>query len=126
MINADEPIPASEIEAIRGRHEADDKVRQYLGFLDAPSALKAARAAHADRATLLRALDAMAEENAELKQCVIAFCGPHAARYGEELGLGKDTLHPQHYDLLERCGARLVDFKRGELPARAALKEPGQ
>ena len=45
-----------ELEAIHKRHEADDKVRQYTGFLDAPTALKAARQAHTDRATLLRLL----------------------------------------------------------------------
>ena len=59
-------------------------------------------------------------ENADLKQSVIAFCGPWAAQWAEMCGLSKGTLQDGHYDLLEKCGARLVDFTR-QTP-RAASK----
>ena len=52
-----------EIEAIRERHEEAEKIYAPLG--------KRA-ASHADRATLMRALDAMAEENARLRQALQA------------------------------------------------------
>lgn len=61
-----DPIPASEIEAIRGRHEA------VVSTSDKWLVLEIARQAHADRATLLRALDAAAEENARLRQALQA------------------------------------------------------
>lgn len=60
--------------------------------------------------------EALLAEIADLKQSVIAFCGPWAATYARDFGLPKDHLHPTHYDLLERCGARLVDFTRADLP----------
>ena len=53
----------------------------------------------------------------DLKQSVIAFAGPHAVYYALSMGLGKDTLHPGHYDLLAKCGARMDDFKRAILGA---------
>lgn len=53
----------------------------------------------------------------ELRHTVIAFAGPFAVRYSDLHGLGKDTLHPQHYDLLKDCGARMFDFIRADLAA---------
>lgn len=50
----------------------------------------------------------------DLKQSVIAFCGPWAGIYARDFGLPDGHLHPTHYDILERCGARMVDFTRGE------------
>jgi len=58
------------------------------------------------------ALRRAAEENAELKQDVIAFCAPWAVTYARDMGYPEGHLHPTHYDILERCGARLVDFRR--------------
>ena len=49
-----------ELEAIRERHDEWERI----GFIKAGPA--AAIDAHADRATLLRALDAMAEENTDV------------------------------------------------------------
>lgn len=55
-------------------------------------------------------------EVAELKAQVIAFSAPWASRWAEMFGLPEGHLHPQHYDLLARCGARMDDFTRAELP----------
>ena len=53
---------------------------------------------------------------AELKASVIAFAAPHAVRHADSMGLPAGTLHPGHYDLLKRCGARMDNFKRANLP----------
>jgi len=55
----------NEIEAIRERHEAEIREPNKWTF-------NRAETAHADRATLLRALDAMAEENARMKEALQA------------------------------------------------------
>lgn len=57
---------------------------------------------------------------AHLRAQVIAFAGPHAVRYAEEFGLAKGELHPQHYDLLKDCGARMDDFRRAPTPQLTA------
>lgn len=54
-------------------------------------------------------------ENRELKEAVIAFAGPWAAQWAREHDLPESHLHSQHYDLLERCGARMDDFNRAAL-----------
>jgi hypothetical protein len=55
----------NEIEAIRERHEAEIREPNKWTF-------NRAETAHADRATLLRALDAMVEENARMKEALQA------------------------------------------------------
>lgn len=67
---------------------------------------------------LLDRMEALAAENAELKQNVIAFAAPHAASYARDFGLPDGHLHPQHYDLLEKCGARMVAFTRSALSGK--------
>jgi hypothetical protein len=57
-----------------------------------------------------------AREIADLKQSVIAFAAPWAGRWAREHGLRDGHLHPTHYDLLARCGARMDDFVRAEIP----------
>lgn len=57
---------------------------------------------------------AAADEIDRLRSEVISFCGPHAARHAEEHGLPPGHLHPVHYDILARAGARMVDFVRHE------------
>lgn len=54
---------------------------------------------------------------AELKQYVVAFCGPWAFQYSRDFGLPEGHLHPTHYDILEKCGARMDDFTRAKLEA---------
>ena len=112
-----------ELEEIRTRHK---NVEPPVGFY---VSLRDGQQAHADRATLLRLLseerDRRVEveaEVADLKQTVIAFAGPAAARYALDAGFAKGELHPTHYDVLARCGARMVDFKRGEV-SRATHKD---
>ena len=60
------------------------------------------------------------EENERLKAEVVTFCGMWAEQYARQLGLPEGHLHPAHYDILERAGARMDDF------TRAALKDTGQ
>jgi hypothetical protein len=56
------------------------------------------------------------EEWHDLKQNVIAFAAPRAAEYAREAGFADGELLAEHYDLLERCGARMVCFKRKATP----------
>ena len=51
----------------------------------------------------------------ELRSCVVAFGAPSMVQWARDSGLPEGHLHPEHYDLLERCGARMVDFTRGEI-----------
>lgn len=66
---------------------------------------------------------ALEQENAELRQSVVAFGAPWAVSYAKDFGLAEGELHPTHYDILEAAGARMDSFK----PARIdALLEPKQ
>jgi hypothetical protein len=67
-----------------------------------------------DLANRVAALEAQV---ADLKQSVIAFCAPWAAEYAQNFGLPSGSLHPTHYDILERCGARMDNFTRAVLTA---------
>jgi hypothetical protein len=60
---------------------------------------------------------AFAERDAEiwdLKMSVVAFAAPSMVQWARDMGLPEKHLYPEHYDLLERCGARMVDFTRSE------------
>lgn len=65
-----------------------------------------------DLTSLLAEVDRLREENADLKSDVIAFCAPWAVTYARDRGLPEGHLASGHYDILERCGARMVDFVR--------------
>lgn len=71
-----------------------------------------------DASTLLDAAeerDLLRAEVADLKLDVIAFCALHAGAYARTYGLPDGHLHPQHYDTLARCGARMDSFTRAAL-----------
>ena len=89
----------------------DIVTRLRAGTTDGTSLTWAVTDIHQEAADQIERLRA---ENEDLKTSVIAFCGPWAARYASEWGLPEGTLHPTHYDILEKCGARMVDFVRGE------------
>lgn len=55
------------------------------------------------------------DENADLKTSVVAFGAVHAVAYAKQWGLPDGHLHPHHYDILEKAGARMVDFTRADL-----------
>jgi hypothetical protein len=55
-----------------------------------------------------------AEEIEWLRHSVIAFCAVWAAAYARDYGLPDGHLHPTHYDILARCGARMDAFTRAE------------
>jgi len=57
-------------------------------------------------------------EIADLKISAIPFLALWAAQYQKLYEL--DGFHPAHYDLLEKCGARMAEFKRASLSG-----EPG-
>jgi hypothetical protein len=103
-----DPIPASEIEQIRGRHinKHDDPDFSESDGYDA----------HNDRWTLLRALDAATEENARLR----------SAFFVNENGVGRMLR------FLAESGHRVDPIVMSsavglyvETMSRAALKEPG-
>lgn len=62
-------------------------------------------------------IEQLKAENADLKSSVAAFAGPRAAEYARSLGWPDGHLHPTHYDILAKAGARMVDFVRHPLPA---------
>ncbi len=51
----------------------------------------------------------------ELRETVIAFTAPHAVQYARDFGLPEGHLHPTHYDILAKAGARMDDFTRAEI-----------
>jgi len=55
-----------------------------------------------------------AEVIEELRRNVIAFCALWAGTYAQDHGLPDGHLHPVHYDILARCGARMDAFSRAE------------
>lgn len=75
-----------------------------------------------DRRTVLALLDeviAARAEIADLCTSVIAFGGPWAADYARSRGLPDGHLHPTHYEILARAGARMDSFTRAEEGAAA-------
>lgn len=56
-----------------------------------------------------------AREIEDLRSSVIAFGAPWAVQYAKDLGLPAWHLHPHHYDILARCGARMDDFVRATM-----------
>ena len=55
---------------------------------------------------------ALLDEINELRSAVVTFCGPWAVEYAQRMALPPKHLHPVHYDLLAKCGARMIDFVR--------------
>jgi hypothetical protein len=107
----------NEIEAIRERHEAEIREPNKWTF-------NRAETAHADRATLLRALDAMAEENARLNEQRMAAAVRVALVSGDLDSYARGSLKAPS----EERAAEMTKHLREalQLLARAALKEPGQ
>lgn len=107
------------IEQIRTRHEvAEEDGGHEWCSVHGP-------AAHADRAILLRALDAMAEENARLREalCIetkgsLTWWVDRAAQYAEDMGEEGFLIDRDHWE-------RIVFAAQTEA-ATAALKETGQ
>jgi len=56
-----------------------------------------------------------AQQIAALRSDVIAFCGPWAVQCARDHDLPDGHLHPTHYDILEKCGARMDSFTRAAL-----------
>jgi len=63
---------------------------------------------------LRKANKRLEKENADLKSTVVAFAGPHAVEVAKFHKLPKNHLLSNHYDLLKRCGGRMVDFVRSD------------
>lgn len=59
-------------------------------------------------------MERMADEIADLRISVIAFCAPAAAKFARDHALPKNHLYPTHYDILKRAGARMDSFARWE------------
>lgn len=56
-----------------------------------------------------------ADEIERLRQDVIAFGASWAGMWARSYGLEDGHLHPRHFDILERAGARMDDFTRAAL-----------
>jgi hypothetical protein len=54
----------------------------------------------------------------ELKEWVVCFGSLWANQYAREFGFPDGHLHPTHYDILKRCGARMDDFVCANLDAK--------
>ena len=61
------------------------------------------------------ALLALKAEVEELRSTVVAFAGPWAVTYAKDYGLADGELHPTHYEILAKAGARMDDFRRAIL-----------
>lgn len=59
-------------------------------------------------------------EIADLRTSVIAFAGPFAAEYARDRNWPAGHMAAHHFDILERAGARMVDFVRHVEPGAVA------
>lgn len=75
---------------------------------------------------LITAYESQARELDEAKQNVCAFCAPWAVTYARDRGYPEGHLHPAHYDILERAGARMDDFTRAALTQSPPATENGE
>lgn len=57
-------------------------------------------------------LERLRKENADLRQSVVAFGSIWATQYAREYGMPDGHLHPTHYDILKKAGARMDYFTR--------------
>lgn len=73
------------------------------------------RRLRATLATTQAERDALAAEVADLQCSVIAFGAPAMHQWAQNHGLPRGHLHPKHYDILARAGARMDDFTRAEV-----------
>jgi hypothetical protein len=65
----------------------------------------------------------LAEQRAEIERLrseVITFCSLWAGTYARDNGYPDRCLHPTHYDILARAGARMVAFTRYVPPELSA------
>ena len=69
----------------------------------------------AENARLVKLVEEAGEENKRLKADVVAFCAPWAVSYARDHGFPPGHLHPGHYDILRRAGARMDSFTRASL-----------
>jgi hypothetical protein len=88
--------------ALRGDHASAFEVEQLAGLCR-------------QIATLTARLEVAEADNADLKSSVVAFGVLWAPRYGYDHYGSAAVLHPDHYDLLARCGGRMDDFRRAAL-----------
>lgn len=61
-----------------------------------------------------RLIAALRAEIDDLRRSVVAFGAPAMVQWARDAGLPPGHLFAEHYDILERAGARMVDFTRGE------------
>jgi hypothetical protein len=70
--------------------------------------------------TPLEAIARLADLVKSLKLDVVAFCAPWAVEYADMHGMPKGHIHPAHYDVLAKAGARMDDFTRGDFKSVGA------
>lgn len=88
----------------------------YAGEPDKPLAL----AAVSDLTEAAACIRELVEELAGARRSVCAFGAPWAVEYARNMGFPDGALHATHYDILEKSGARMVEFTRHLPPAPGA------
>lgn len=71
--------------------------------------------ANRDESAIVKDIKRMEAEIRELKELVVVFCAPHAVQHGHDMAWPSGHIHPTHYDILARVGARMTDFVRHEV-----------
>lgn len=64
---------------------------------------------------LLATIESLRAELAEANLTLVAFAAPTMVQYAKDCGLPKNSLHPNHYDILAKAGARMDSFTRAEI-----------
>lgn len=67
-------------------------------------------------------IEAQEKEIERLTADVIAFGALWATQHARSLGLPEGHLHPKHYDLLQKAGARMKSFVRADEAAIRKLE----
>ncbi len=104
----------AEAAVARVREAIMREIEEQDGFIaDSEPLARAAIAAY--EATLRPAVQSLEAELAEVRSTVVAFAAPWAVNYAKDMDLAPGELHPAHYDILEKCGARMDSFRRAIL-----------
>lgn len=116
---------ASQFIALVLKETHDSRIKPLRAKVEALAAKLAEVEAERDDARKLQAkdfelLDSPWKQRAERAEAalddsnasVIAFCAPVAVQYARGMGLPDGHLHPTHYDILEKAGARMDSFTR--------------
>lgn len=112
----------SERDAATARAEAAEASRDFARRC-AENAVKAHNDMEEQRDAATAERDRLRAEVADLRESVVAFAAPWAGQWAKDHNLPHGHLHPVHYDILAKAGARMDDFTRAAL---TSAKEAGE